>query len=212
MGLGKIGGENIVHKRKFRWTFEVRRPEAAGGNVPASYVKMAARPNVSIEETEINFLNGKAYIPGKGTWETITITYYDITTGGDGLDNTGLWSWLADVYNFMNPVALTQNTRRSCYTGTGVCTLYDGCGNALERWTLLDCWPQAINFGELDYSSSEECTVEVTIRYANVRWKNLCGPDPKVQCCGCPTYPNLNPGPDYVGEAVDPQNTPRAVV
>jgi hypothetical protein len=180
MGLGRIGGENVIHKRKFRWTFEVRR-QGGGGDVPASFVKMAARPNISIEETEINFLNGKTYIPGKGTWETITVTYYDIA----GSDNIPLWSWLADVYNFMDPLQLGQNSRRNCYAGTAICSMYDGCGNALERWTLGDCWPQAVNFGELDYASSEEATVEVTVRYANVSYQNLCGNNPVAQCCPC---------------------------
>ena len=203
MGLGKLGGDTVVHKRKFRWTFEVRRKDVANGNVPASFVKMAARPNVTIEETEINFLNGKTYIPGKGTWETITVTYYDVSVGNGGGDNTPLWSWLADVYNFINPVMLTQNSRRSCYTGQGICTLYDGCGNGLEKWTLSDCWPQAVNFGELDYSQSEEVTIEVTLRYSKVEYKNLCGPDPKVQCCGCPTQPSVSAGIGASGTAVD---------
>ena len=179
MGLGRIGQPDIVHKRKFRWTFEVTRQ--GRGSVPASFVKMAARPNLSIEETEINFLNGKTYIPGKGTWETITITYYDVT----GNDNVPLWSWLADVYNYTDPVTLTQSSRRQCYTGNGICTLYDGCGNPLEKWELQDCWPQAVNFGELDYASSEEVTIEVTIRYSGVRYQNLCGTNPDSQCCGC---------------------------
>ena len=109
MGLGRLGQPDIVHKRKFRWTFEVNR--GAGKVVPTSFVKMAARPNLSIEETEINFLNGKTYIPGKGTWETITVTYYDVTTD----DNAPLWSWLADVYDYTNPDNLGQNSKRSCY-------------------------------------------------------------------------------------------------
>ena len=183
MNLGDIGGPNIIHKRKFRWTFEVQRETGKG--VPYAFVKMAARPNISIEETEINFLNGKTYIPGKGTWETITITYYDVA----GSDNIPLWSWLADVYNFLpdggGALPLTQNSKRSCYTGTGICNMYDGCGNGLEEWKLNDCWPQAVNFGELDYGSSEEATIEVTVRYANVAYKNLCGTDPSTNCCGC---------------------------
>lgn len=182
MGLGKLGGENVIHKRKFRWTFEVRRQGGAvGGDVPANFVKLASRPNISIEETEINFLNGKTYIPGKGTWETITVTYYDIA----GNDNVPLWSWLAHVYNYTDPVNLQQNARRNCYAGIGVCTLYDGCGAPLERWALGDCWPQAVNFGELDYASSEEVVIEVTIRYANVTYTNLCGQQPEFTCCPC---------------------------
>lgn len=193
MGLGKIGQPNVVHKRKFRWTFEVERTNRL--SVPASFVKMAARPNISIEETEIHFLNGKTYIPGKGTWEAITVTYYDVA----GSENLGLWEWLADVYNYTNPIALTQSSRRECYSGRGKCKLYDGCGNALESWTLDDCWPQAVNFQELDYASSDEMTIEVTIRYANVTYANLCGASPGANCCGCTAYGNSAAG----GEAVN---------
>ena len=181
MGLGVIGGPNVLHKRKFRWTFSVAREGRK--NVPASFVKLAARPNLTVEETEINFLNGKKFIPGKGTWETITVTYYDVSTGGT--DNVGLWEWLADVYDFTDSVNLKQSTRTSCYTGVGTCKMYDGCGYSLETWKLNDCWPQAVNFGELDYSSSEEATIEVTLRYASVDYKNDCGVQITTRCCGC---------------------------
>lgn len=207
MGMGKLGGQDLIHKRKFRWTFEVRRPQAAQAqNVPASFVKLAARPNITIEETEINFLNGKTWIPGKGTWETISVTYYDVA----GSDNIPLWSWLASVYEFLDPVQLRQNARRSCYSGIGILTMYDGCGNPLERWTLGDAWPQAINFGELDYSSAEEATIEVTLRYSNVSYVNLCGSQPTFLCCDC--VPNggsllgLNAGSSLAQTNLDQQS------
>jgi len=182
MGIGRLGGNDLIHKRKFRWTFAVERD--GGKRVPASFVKMAARPNIAIEETEINFLNAKTWIPGKGAWEQITITYYDVTAL-DGTGNEELWSWLASVYNFIDNVALTQSSRRRCYGGTGVCTMYDGCGQELEEWRLFDCWPTNVNFGELDYGSSEEATIEVQLRYSNVKYTNKCGPNPVAKCCGC---------------------------
>lgn len=188
MGIGQLGNANIVHKRKFRWTFEVFDDNGSGGpgasKVPVHYVKMAARPNISVEETEINFLNAKTYIPGKGTWETITVTYYDISSRTD-TGNIGLWNWLASVYDFTAPATLKQSSARRGYSGVGVCTLFDGCGAPLETWTMSDCWPQAINFGELDYSSSEECTIEVTLRYGNVSYRNICGNNPVPNCVGC---------------------------
>lgn len=187
MGIGLLGGPNIVHKRKFRWSFEIFKNNGSGGPgaplVPKHFVKMAARPNITIEETEINFLNAKTYIPGKGTWETITVTYYDVSTKSSG--NTGLWSWLASVYDFTNPATLTQSSSRIGYSGFALCILYDGCGSALEEWSLEDAWPQAVQFGELDFASSEECTIEVTMRYSNVRYKNFCGPQPQADCSGC---------------------------
>lgn len=194
MGLGELAYPTLVFKRKYRWTFEVQ-PDC-GQFIPAYFVKLASRPSLTIEETEINFLHGKMWIPGKGTWETITVTYYDIGDGGDGI--TGLFSWLATVYNFTDPVGLHQSSRRGAsftpgtqgagqggYSATGLLKLYDGCGTTMEEWYLSNMWPQAINFGELDYSSSEEVTVELTLRYSDVQYIPLCGGSVNPCCTGC---------------------------
>ncbi len=178
MGMGKLGFSNIIFKRKFRWTFAVY--DICGNqSVPADYVKVAARPNLEIEEQEINFLNGKRFIPGKGTWQTITVTYYDVANA----DNAALYSWLASVYNFTDPIRLNQGSQSSDYAGNAVVTLYDGCGTPLESWVLYDIWPQAINFGELDYSNSEEVTIECTLRFQSAQYYPLCPNFPILSCC-----------------------------
>jgi hypothetical protein len=189
MGLGKIGFDNIVFKRKFRWTFEVH--DICGGRtIPKDYVKLASRPNVSIEETEINFLHGKTWVPGKATWETITLTYYDVAGTPDNLP---LFDWLASVYEFTDPVRLRMGSIRRDYAGRGLLILYDGCGQMLEEWTLRDCWPQSINFGELDYSNSEECTIELTLRYSQVSYRSLC-PEYTPQTCCTPCSDSIQGG------------------
>jgi hypothetical protein len=180
MGLGAIGSRPALSfKRKFRWTFAVNNV-CNGKNVSPEFVKLAARPNISIEETEINYLHGKTWIPGKGTWETITVTYYDVATR----DNATLWTWLAAVYQFNNPTTLFMGSARQDYSGTGVLTMYDGCGTVIETWTLGHLWPTAINFGELDYSNSEECTIELTLRYSQVQYTpGACAAFPEPDCC-----------------------------
>jgi hypothetical protein len=194
MGLGRIGGPNIIFKRKYRWTFEVNTCAAGLGTIPAYQVKLASRPNLSIEETEINFLHGKMWIPGKGSWETITVTYYDLADPTEDTGIRNLYSWLASVYDFTDPVNLYQSSRRGDiggaitvgYAGVGTLKLFDGCGVSLETWTLKNLWPQAINFGELDYSSSEEVTIEVTLRYSEVEYEINCGaPFEPCPCVGC---------------------------
>ena len=179
MGIGQLGFNNVIFKRKFRWTFEIsgfcNDPNRV---VPKNFVKVASRPNLSIEETEINYLNAKKWIPGKGSWETITVTYYDVATDL----NRELYNWLATVYDYTDPVNLRQASQSRDYAGKATLVLYDGCGSPLERWVLGDVWPQAINFGELDYSSSEECTIELTLRYSEVAFESCC---PKFVPKGC---------------------------
>lgn len=185
MGMGRLGDPGVIHKRKFRWTFEVDRADGRG-RVPASFVKVAARPNLTVEETEINFLNAKRFIPGKGTFETMQVTYYDVSVTGGGADNAGLWGWLLDVYDFSDPTGVHQSSTRDCYSGTGRLFMYDGCGNALERWDLIDCWPTAVDFGDLDYGVSDVSEIQVTLRYGGVDYFSFCGNNPSRKgCCGC---------------------------
>lgn len=179
MGLGHLADSDLVFKRKFRWAFEVQG--LVRGDVPSHYVKLAARPNLNVEETEINYLHGTDWIPGKGKWETISVTYYDT----NAVAMKPLWDWLASVYNFTDTVGLHQASTRRSYAGVGVLKLFDGCGTTMETWNLYNMWPQAINFGELDYSSSEEVNIELTLRYSAVEVLQNCGAPINPACGGC---------------------------
>jgi hypothetical protein len=182
MGIGVIGRPDMVFKRKFRWTLEITGfCNNESSKIPESFVKTASRPNLSLEELEINHLNAKTWIPGKASWETITVTYIDVAH----MDMQSLWNWLATIYDFTDPVNLKQGIKRD-WDSTGILTLYDGCGTMLEQWQLQHMFPTAINFGELDYSSSEEATIELTLRYSDVIYQSFCPAfTPKSCCSGC---------------------------
>lgn len=177
MGIGDLGAPGVILKRKFRFTLEIATP---CGNVPASFVKVAARPSLDIDETELNFLNGVTWIPGKGKWQPITVTYYDTNSNNMG----GLLSWIATVYDFTDPINLKQSEKAG-WNGTALLTMYDGCGGPMERWLLGSVWPQSVNFGDLDYGNSEEATIELTLKYSEVRYQGICGPSPSPCCQGC---------------------------
>lgn len=180
MGLGALGNSNLIAKTKFRWTFEVQRScRGQQLNVPASFVKTASRPKIGFEEIDIDYLNAKTWIPGKGAWETIEVTYYDMASQ----DNLNLWSWLAAVYNFGNPTTLEMGSQRQDYTGIGRLIMYDPCGQPLEQWTLYDVWPSNIDFGDVDMSASEIAMISLTLRYSNAQYQSFCPAFVPTGCC-----------------------------
>lgn len=183
MGIGKLGAPSLILKRKFRYTLSIAWP--GGDDIPQWYVKIAARPQLDIDEVEINFLNGVDWVPGKGRWQPITVTYVDAATS----DLSPLYSWIATVYDFtqQNPQDHLPMSERHGYRGTASLSMWDGCGTELERWTLSNCWPQSVNFGDLDYSNSEEATIELTLRYSQVKYEAnpFCGPNIAANCFGC---------------------------
>jgi hypothetical protein len=192
MGLGAIGTGSVIFKRKFRWTMKIIYCiSGTQKTVAEEFVKIGARPQIDIEETEINYLHGKMWIPGKATWQTMTVTYYDVAGKAPGVNFLGLFGWIASVYDITDPTKLYMGSRLSDYEGQANIFLYDGCGNALEGWLLNNVWPQSVNFGELDMSSSEECTVELTLRYANVQYASYC-PTGSIDKCPCTPCASLS--------------------
>jgi hypothetical protein len=190
MGLGALGDGTIIFKRKFRWTMEISFCNGTA-TVAKEFVKVGNRPQIDIEEQEINYLNGKMWIPGKATWQTMAITYYDVagttvTPLAGGASTTSILSWIASIYDITDPVCLNMNAKPNDYEGQAILTLYDGCGIPLEQWTLLHVWPQSVNWGDLDMSSSEECTIELTLRYSQVTYQSLC---PAASLARCPCTP-----------------------
>lgn len=194
MGIGLLGDANIVFKRKFRWTFSIN-PLCGKNPIPPNFVKMAARPNLSIEETEINYLNAKTWIPGKGSWESITVTYIDVSGSVTSTSSGGpinLYNWLASVYDFSQTagsgssstgnIQLNNGANRNAYAATGTLVMYDGSGTSLEQWVLSDMWPTAVNFGDLDYSSSDTVDIELTLRYSAVQYTSYC-PGASISPC-----------------------------
>lgn len=184
MGIGELQAGNTLIKRKFRFLFGIQYCLGLnnGGNannqVSASFVKSASRPDITVEDTEINFLNQVAWIPGKAKWETITVTYYDVA----GAATSGLFSWLATVYDFTSSCRY-MSSKINDYAGKASLVMLDGCGNPLEQWIMADAWPSAIKFGEVDYSSSDPAEVELTLRYSDVSYQSFCGGT--ITPCGC---------------------------
>lgn len=179
MGIGQLGDPSTVLKRKFRFLFGIEY--CNGKQVSPSFVKTASRPDITIEDTELNFLNETTWISGKAKWDTITVTYQDVANA----QSSGLFSWLASVYDFTQ-TCRSMGSKPSDYQGTAFIVMLDGCGGPIEKWTLGNLWPTSIKFGELDYSSSEVATVELTLRYSNVTYISYCGGTINpCDCTGC---------------------------
>jgi hypothetical protein len=139
--------------------------------------------NPIVAKTELNFLNSKAWIPGKASYETMTITYIDVAP--TRRESANLYAYLGSVYQFHNSDRKMGSAVRD-YTATGTLTLYDGCGTPIEDWQFEDLWPQAINFGDLDQSSSDTVDIELTMRYSKFTYNPRCGNvDWGICCSGC---------------------------
>ena len=206
MGIGKLGAPSLIIKRKFRWTLRIQpmgESGMRGAEIPASYVKVSARPQLEIDETEIHYLNGITYIPGKGKWSPLNVTYVDVASS----EMLPLYNWLVSVYDFTseNLTNDIKQSEKSGWNAEAYLSMYDGCGQEIDRWTLKSCWPQSINFGELDYEDSGICTIDLSLRYSEARYESICGMgQPSVNCSSCkiptPQAPPPIPNVPFIGD------------
>jgi hypothetical protein len=175
MGIGKLGDSNVVIKRKFRWTLEINTTD---GTIPEHYVKTASRPQLDIDEVQIEFLNSVSWIPGRGKWGQIDVTYIDVAHK----DMKPLYDWILSIYNFNS---LDQSEKEG-WSATAILKMYDGCGTTIETWTLFSVFPTNINFGDLSYDDSSEMNISLSLRYSEANLELNCPEiDLLPSCEGC---------------------------
>lgn len=166
-----LGDSETIFKRKNRWLFRIKGVSAYDlDGVHSLPPSKAARPSISFKEIEAQHLTETVYFPGKPEWKPITLTLYEICTNtacqnGESryfCQNNVVFDWLKKAYDVKQG---KYNPSCDGFKTNATLSLYDGCGNSLEVWTFENCWPQNIEFGELDMQSSEVVTCDVTLRY-----------------------------------------------
>ena len=124
------------------------------------------RPSVTFEPIPIDIYNSKVYIQGKHEWETATVNLRD--------DASGQVAKLVGEQTQKQFDMMEQSSAASGidYKFVTRCEVLDGgngasAPNVLETWELYGCFITNVNYGDLNYSSSEAATIALTIRFDN---------------------------------------------
>ena len=129
----------IISKKRFLWTAQIN------DNKQEFETKLVNRPNLDIEEKEINYLGDKYWIPGKNAWQKITLVFKE--------------SKLPEAL-----LLLLQNEK-----STIKITMYssDVLKSPLEIWTLQNSRVSNVLHEKDEYF--------ITVDYDNVFYKSLTG-------------------------------------
>lgn len=177
MGIGTLGGDSVVFKRKFRWLFFV--PEVSQEGVKALAPLRSARPSYSFKENSVQHVNEEIFFPTKTEWKPITLVLYDTAK-----NKHPVVDWVSMVYN-IGPAqggleqhnwvpAIKKEPAGKGFKKEARLDLYDGCGKLIEQWNFEGAWPQQVEFGDLDMSSNEIVLVTITLRYDRASWVKGC--------------------------------------
>ena len=126
--------------------------------IPAYLIKTANRPSISFEEVELNHMNVKRFVKGKGTWDTIEITLYDPVVPSAA---QAVMEWIR-----LSHESVTGRDGYSDFYKKDVDFQVLGpVGDVVEKWKLKGTWIQSANFNDLDFASSDPVDISLTLRY-----------------------------------------------
>ena len=138
-------------KRKFRWILQI-------DGIDAFVLKTAARPQRTFEETTIDYINTKRYLAGKGAWNPIQVTMHDPIAPSAAQK---IMDWVR-----LNYEELTGRMGYASFYKKDISLkVLDGQGTVVELWDITGAWPMDINFGDLDYASSDPTEISFQLRF-----------------------------------------------
>jgi hypothetical protein len=163
LGSGTGRGGQLQPKIKHRFRVRVINfGPIAGGLEFTQQVATCGKPKVQQQAIDVHAYTSIAHYAGKAVWETISITLKDdITNSITAL----VGHQMQKQNNYWEQTAYAAGKN---YKFSTIIEVLDGDDTTvLESWTLEGCFIENFNFGDMDYSSSEYMTIELTVRFDN---------------------------------------------
>lgn len=124
------------------------------------------RPQVSFQDVDVHVYNSVVRIAGKHTWGDVSTTLRD-DAGGNVTRLIG--EQLQKQFDFMEQSSAAAGGDYKFITR---CEMLDG-GNGdyepqiLETWELYGCYVKEANYQEVNYSSNDPVTIQLSLRFDN---------------------------------------------
>ena len=142
---------NFEPKMKNRYVMEI-------DTIPSYLVKAMNRPTIQFETISLDHINVKRKLQGKADWQDLTITLYDPIVPSAAQK---VMDWIRQGHESITG----RRGYADFYKKDITFYLLGPVGDKIEQWTLKGAFIQQANFGELDFSSNEVATIELTLSY-----------------------------------------------
>jgi len=151
---------------RFRVNFLNFGIDTSAGLELTKQVMDVSRPQVQFDEITLQVYNSRIYLPGKHTWQPLTVNIRD-DASGQIARATG--QQLQKQMDFVEQASARSGQDYKFQTNIEV---LDGGNGALapqvlETWELYGCYLSQANYNTLNYATSEAATVALTLRYDN---------------------------------------------
>jgi hypothetical protein len=162
-GYQGFGGQpsNVLEPRRVhRWVFTtIGRGLGVFQQRELLVLKTATRPQFKFEDVKMEHNQETVHFAGKQSWELVELTWYDIEQDPD--ISRGVYQWLETVVEIKT--ANVNHPRN--YKRNATLAIIDGTGQITESWNMCGTYPESIDWGKLDYGTSDILTVSAKMRY-----------------------------------------------
>jgi hypothetical protein len=142
---------DTLYLKRYNWTMSVNGGEAKS-------IKVSTRPTLEVEDTEINYLNSKMWIPGKSAWQSISVELND--------QSRCLLQYLMGKESLVS------------------LNLLDNCGKLLETWKLNNVQVSSmlqddekvnltLKYDAVEYESACSPSVKPVMPYTDTKVSNV---------------------------------------
>lgn len=125
-----------------------------------------SRPNLSFAKITLPVYNSTIFMAGKHTWNTMSINIRDDSSG---IISKVVGQQLQKQLDFMEQASAAS---ASDYKFELILQILDG-GNGtvqpsiLEEWQLYGCYLESVNYNAVNYGTSEDIKIALTVQYDN---------------------------------------------
>lgn len=168
-GGGQSASTQGLLMPKLKYRFRVSFENFGLGTTVTELTKQVvdfARPSVNFNPQTIEVYNSQVHYAGKPSWETTTVNIRD-----DALGNVSklVGEQIQKQFDFLEQASAISGVDYKFITR---CEITDG-GNGtaapaiLETWELYGCFLSQVNYGEINYGSSDPVQIALTIQFDN---------------------------------------------
>ena len=137
-------------KRKFRWVLEI-------DGVDAFLCKTASRPQLTFDETKIQWINVERKLAGRAVWGDMNVTLYDPISPSGAQQ---ILEWVRLCFESVTG----RSGYADFYKRDFNLKLLDPVGTVVELWSIRGAFVSDVNFGDLDYSSSDPTEIALVLK------------------------------------------------
>lgn len=127
--------------------------------IPAYLMKASSMPSLDNGEIVIDYINTDFKVKGKSRWQDITITLYDPVDPSAAL---AVHDWIKIHHNSESG---EDGFAFDEYKKDITIEALDPHGAPVETWDIKGAFIGASNWGDMDWSTDEAKTIELTIKY-----------------------------------------------